>query len=1445
MADTIIKQAPKVSLWEKFKNSMTPGIDPDKATQAIIDSEALGISPSEAYDYQDALKDVSKEDPRLKNLQLSGEERVMKRWESGVSSAKQGVVEWDMIFVTDPETFSALEAVSDKLVVTTPPPLHKGIFEKAVGSTAEMLPIMVQGTQKGTERGIKFGIAGGTAAAIAGQAGPQIATPEEILTVPISFASMFSVGFTSGTMENILKIEAGLAFREIRTLTDSEGNKIDPNIARATAFGVGVVNSLIEVAQIRTLLRTFPGAEKLFQKSLRETVIELLKNKTLKGIATNYLKKYGAFVTTETAQELAQESTNITATELAKKLNNKLQGTDIPQATIDEITERLVNTAKESAMSFAVLGVPGHAVGVAKETGALEKLAEPLKGEAGGFGGEKARGFTNAIGKFSALSDKKIRFPISDKEMEITSLNKHMIKATINETEHAGSSSDLENVIDHDELFMHYRELRGVRVRYVKGKEGAAYSSSRNEIVISIEDRIPTDRQIKKILVHEITHVIQRIEGFAKGGDPAVHGKKYEFLAGEVEARDAQEKIDLELEKLISAQPGSAQDISAEDLIVEMEQGEKVAGAIFPEGEDVKKESEKIIKEKERLAQREAEIEATLLKTEELTAEKEKEMDAELEFIKIREKELEKAEKKIAKVEEKAQRKVAEAEGELEFQRLKAEEALEEERIESEAELQFVKLSEKAKAEAKISKVKTAKEIVKRRRARVRAVRDTLQLTDAQLRKISRKDIRLMSDLEFKQHVDEFYNKAVEFQETAKAKAEVMALVQDRQFKKEDNLRKAMKLPPLEKMTTEQAKQYYDALEPYQQGDLFLSPRKLELVDRTDFKGIKTIREALEKTAEKIGVPIESVIGTTVSEFERFKPDTQLAKVSPVFRYIVEKMVMKDLVAQTEILKAEKEVDVLAKKARASRKKTLSEKAWEFIAPQDRNVFQYIEANKEERRALIKEMTPEEIDYANYINNKMAEHLEYLMSIEALKNTRFEDAYINHLRKGLLETVKDSGIKAGIKNLFAKYEHDEQIANILDTATGDVLPLEKFIPNVLFRQGEIDPTQNVAKAFLQYNANIEKKKMLDSTLTELDIIVHALEPEAKTPRGLKLDKSLDRFFKEYVNTKKGRHTRVFIKQGGKLDITLRALRSFTALKDLGGNIIVGFTARLGEASGNFIQLGHKSFAKGLLRKRTAKGKAIAKKYENFVGKSVWHELGEVSKDGGDKIAGALFGLFHHGMISANKTFLLGSMTDAEFKAGELSAERLAQLKLDMGEYRIVIGSTSVFGATPEAATELQYKRWAVPMMQSTYNNLKVLATKKKFNEKEAWQLYRSMEVVLAMSIAGSYIVDQDDDTFIGRARQKIFRELMSIYGALDATFWANQARVISFISNIMIGLKQLMTLEEYEKSSSKWGYAKGELKGVRKLKKELVPRALTQFEGSKPEETITFKRRQR
>ena len=118
-------------------------------------------------------------------------------------------------------------------------------------------------------------------------------------------------------IDSIKAIQMGI----IINFEDEEGNRIDPNIARATAFGIGTLNAGIELAQLRTLLKTIPGADKVFSSAIMKTAA----SKAMKSKLLTLAGAYSGTVATETGQEVAQESVNIVFEELSKKLIDRAE----------------------------------------------------------------------------------------------------------------------------------------------------------------------------------------------------------------------------------------------------------------------------------------------------------------------------------------------------------------------------------------------------------------------------------------------------------------------------------------------------------------------------------------------------------------------------------------------------------------------------------------------------------------------------------------------------------------------------------------------------------------------------------------------------------------------------------------------------------------------------------------------------------------------------------------------------------------------------------------------------------------------------------------------------------------------------------------------------------------------------------------------------------------
>lgn len=105
----------------------------------------------------------------------------------------------------------------------------------------------------------------------------------------------------------------------------------------------------------------------------------------------------------------------------------------------------------------------------------------------------------------------------------------------------------LDELLDHQKLFALYPQLKDVKVSAVppvRGQHGAFFG---DRATIEISALAENATQIKSILMHEVQHAIQYLEGFASGSNYWTVGEfKYRRSAGEIESRDVQNRLRLD-----------------------------------------------------------------------------------------------------------------------------------------------------------------------------------------------------------------------------------------------------------------------------------------------------------------------------------------------------------------------------------------------------------------------------------------------------------------------------------------------------------------------------------------------------------------------------------------------------------------------------------------------------------------------------------------------------------------------------------------------------------------------------------------------------------------------------------------------------------------------------------------------------------------------------------
>lgn len=171
------------------------------------------------------------------------------------------------------------------------------------------------------------------------------------------------------------------------------------------------------------------------------------------------------------------------------------------------------------------------------------------------YAGENARGFDDRKNKgetFTGPYDKRERFEIGNDRLYWK--NDNAPKAS-----DAGKVMALGELIAHPELFKAYPDMAEIPVRLEKANGRTSYVGTEDAIHLAVDAGM-------KALIHEIQHAIQEREDFAKGANTRDPG--YWKSAGEIEARDAGERMYYDPHRRAKVPPFSSEEIDPEDANV-------------------------------------------------------------------------------------------------------------------------------------------------------------------------------------------------------------------------------------------------------------------------------------------------------------------------------------------------------------------------------------------------------------------------------------------------------------------------------------------------------------------------------------------------------------------------------------------------------------------------------------------------------------------------------------------------------------------------------------------------------------------------------------------------------------------------------------------------------------------------------------------------------------
>lgn len=243
-----------------------------------------------------------------------------------------------------------------------------GFLYDVLTNTAELTGQFVDPTIEAVQTGAAVGAGFAGITALAGQAGPQALTPEELITVPAAAVGGFGVGATASFADHAYRVEAGHAFLEFQQIKDDQGNPLDPVAVKAAAQIVGVMNAGLEMTGL-SLIAKATGLNKLSSLTMRKQVTQLFQRPGFQKAFVTFAKRYATAWGGEVSTEILQEGTNIVMGELLK-MSQEEEGVTFndSELTLAEASSRLSSIAYKVGTGMIIPAGGAASVNLAIDT---------------------------------------------------------------------------------------------------------------------------------------------------------------------------------------------------------------------------------------------------------------------------------------------------------------------------------------------------------------------------------------------------------------------------------------------------------------------------------------------------------------------------------------------------------------------------------------------------------------------------------------------------------------------------------------------------------------------------------------------------------------------------------------------------------------------------------------------------------------------------------------------------------------------------------------------------------------------------------------------------------------------------------------------------------------------------------------------------------------------
>ena len=230
-----------------------------------------------------------------------------------------------------------------------------GWLEQGWVAAAEQVPMMFNSFVGSLEGGGAGALSGAALALLVGQAGPQVAAPEEVLTIPGAAATGYRIGSVAGQWQAAFRVEAGLAYDELRSIKDENGKALDDDVARVAAIVAGATSGALETLGFREVSKVIPGADRALGMVGKDGVKAALARPTVRAAFKDFAKNIFSAGVTEISTEVLQEAIVMFSGEVAKATENA-NGGEFDMSSPEVWEKRLTDIMEQTAKAMTIMG---------------------------------------------------------------------------------------------------------------------------------------------------------------------------------------------------------------------------------------------------------------------------------------------------------------------------------------------------------------------------------------------------------------------------------------------------------------------------------------------------------------------------------------------------------------------------------------------------------------------------------------------------------------------------------------------------------------------------------------------------------------------------------------------------------------------------------------------------------------------------------------------------------------------------------------------------------------------------------------------------------------------------------------------------------------------------------------------------------------------------------